>query len=153
MHRTLLLFCPWRGAGPLFSSVAVSIAYLLHFCPWPAAGSLFLGTAVFTLVPTKSCCVAAVKRAVAPTHLDVSIDEVVEFEVVVIFTEGVDERLSHFEPPNEEHELQHEEKRRVEVERLRGDDEDDSQVFKSYVVSHIHAERQAASNPKNVNKL
>ena len=82
-----------------------------------------------------------------------SINEVVEFEVVIVFSEGVDERLRHFEPPNEEHELQHEEERRVEVERLRREDEDNSQVSKSYVVPHIHAARQAASKPKNVNKL
>ena len=48
-----------------------------------------------------------------------SINEVVEFEVVIVFSEGVDERLRHFEPTDEEDELENEEERRVEVERLK----------------------------------
>ena len=48
-----------------------------------------------------------------------SVDEVVELEVVVVLPEGIDERLRHFEPPDEEDELQDEEERRVEVERLK----------------------------------
>ena len=52
-------------------------------------------------------------------HLDVSVDEVVELEVVVVFPEGIDERLRHFEPTDEENELENEEERRVEVERLK----------------------------------
>ena len=62
-------------------------------------------------------------------HLDVSVDEVVELEVVVVLPEGIDERLRHFEPPDEEHELEDEEEGRVEVERLqkRGSDNNASQ--------------------------
>ena len=52
-------------------------------------------------------------------HLDVSVDEVVELEVVVVLPEGIDERLRHFEPTDEEDELENEEERRVEVERLK----------------------------------
>ena len=48
-----------------------------------------------------------------------SVDEVVELEVIVVLSEGIDERLRHFEPPDEEHELKDEEERRIEVERLK----------------------------------
>ena len=48
-----------------------------------------------------------------------SVDEVVELEVVVVLPEGIDERLRHFEPTDEEDELEDEEERRVEVERLK----------------------------------
>ena len=53
------------------------------------------------------------------SHLDVPVDEVVELEVVVVLPEGIDERLRYFEPPDEEDELEDEEERRVEVERLK----------------------------------
>ena len=58
-------------------------------------------------------------RAGHLAHLDVSVDEVVELEVVVVLPEGIDERLRHFEPTDEEDELENEEERRVEVERLK----------------------------------
>ena len=64
------------------------------------------------------------------SHLDVSVDEVVKLEVVVVLAEWIDERLRHFEPPDEEHELEDEEEGRVEVERLqkRGNDNNASHL-------------------------
>lgn len=55
------------------------------------------------------------KRQSPPTHLNITVDEPINFKVIIVLTKGVDEGLCHLQPAHVEEELQYGEDGEVEI--------------------------------------
>ena len=64
--------------------------------------------------PTPHLSMHVVRQHVG--NVDVSVEDVVELEVVVILPEGIHQRLAHLQPAHVEQELQDGEDRHVDLE-------------------------------------